>query len=177
MSYAEAAAKGPSQLPEEVSLYQSTKLEMSSSNEIYQARAPVPREVEKTESVSTASLIDVDAPSVQSVHSDFLDQGVKTTTQAERIEREAEEAALAREKAAAAAASGKKSKKSKAQGLSKNAQNPVYLGNAFIITALSAVLGYGAYRKHAEGKLSWEVASVWAGAVGLFAGADYFVSK
>jgi hypothetical protein len=37
MSYAEAAAKGPSQLPEEVSLYQSTKLEMSSSNEIYQA--------------------------------------------------------------------------------------------------------------------------------------------
>lgn len=112
------------------------------------------------------------------MHSDFLDQEVKTTTQAERIEREAEEAALAREKAAAAAAaSSKKSKKSKAQGLSKNAQNPVYLGNAFIITALSAVLGYGAYRKHAEGKLSWEVAGVWAGAVGLFAGADYFVSK
>jgi hypothetical protein len=53
----------------------------------------------------------------------------------------------------------------------------VYLGNAFIITALSAVLGYGAYRKHAEGKLSWEVAGVWAGAVGLFAGADYIVSK
>lgn len=140
------------------------------------SRAPLPREIEKTESVSTASLIDVDAPSVQSVHSDFLDQEVKTTTQAERIEREAEEAALAREKAAAAAAS-KKSKKAKAQGLSKNAQNPVYLGNAFIITALSAVLGYGAYRKHAEGKLSWEVAGVWAGAVGLFAGADYFVSK
>ncbi|RAO66719.1 hypothetical protein BHQ10_002731 [Talaromyces amestolkiae] len=139
------------------------------------SRAPVPREIEKTESVSTASLIDVDAPSVQSVHSDFLDQEVKTTTQAERIEREAEEAALAREKAAAAAAS-KKSKKSKAQGLSKNAQNPVYLGNAFIITTLSAVLGYGAYRKHAEGKLSWEVAGVWAGAVGLFAGADYFNS-
>lgn len=109
------------------------------------------------------------------MNSDFLDQEVKTTTQAERVEREAEEAALAREKAAAA--SSKKSKKSKAQGLSKNAQNPVYLGNAFIITALSAVLGYGAYRKHAEGKLSWEVAGVWAGAVGLFAGADYFVSK
>ncbi|EED15581.1 conserved hypothetical protein [Talaromyces stipitatus ATCC 10500] len=165
MSYAEAAAKGASQPPEEIQ-----------ANPY--SRAPIPPQVEKTESVSTASLIDVDAPSVQSVHSDFLDQEVKTTTQAERLAREAEQAALAQEQAAAAAAaSGKKGKKSKAQGLSKNAQNPVYLGNAFIITALSAALGYSAYRKHTEGKLSWEVTGIWAGAVGLFAGADYFVSK
>lgn len=115
---------------------------------------------------------------MQSVHSDFLDQEVKTTTQAERLEREAEQAALAREKAAADAASKKKSKKARAQhSLSQNAQNPVIMGNAVIVAALSAVLGYGAYRKHAEGKLSWEVAGLWAGAVGLFAGADYFVSK
>ncbi|OKL62361.1 hypothetical protein UA08_03053 [Talaromyces atroroseus] len=154
MSYAQAVASGPSQPPHE-------------------ARAPAPPEVEKTESVSTASLVDVDAPSVQSVHSDFLNQEVKTTTQAERLQREAEDA-LSREQAASG---GKKGKGKKERGFSKNAQNPVYLGNAFIITALSAGLGYGAYRKHVEGKLSWEAAGLWAGAVGLFAGADYIVSN
>lgn len=138
------------------------------------SRAPAPPVVEKTESVSTASLVDVDAPSVQSVNSDFLNQEVKTTTQAERLEREAQEA-LAREEQAGS--SGKKGKGKKARGLSKNAQNPVYLGNAFIVTAISAGLGYGAYRKHVAGRLSWETVGLWAGAVGLFAGADYFVSK
>jgi pyruvate dehydrogenase E2 component (dihydrolipoamide acetyltransferase) len=108
---------------------------------------------------------------VQSVHSDFREQEVKTTTQAERLEREAEEA-TARSKAAA----GKKAK-AKAQGISKNADNPVYIGNAVIAAAVGAGLGYGAYRKHTDGKLSWEVAGIWAGAVGLFAGVDYFVSK
>lgn len=138
-----------------------------------QSRAPVPPEVEKTESISTSSLIDVDGPSVQSVHSDFSSQDVKTATQAERLEREAEEI-LAREQAAS---SGKKGKKSQASSLRKNAQNPVYLVNAVIVTALGAVLGYGGYRKYIEGKLSWKVASVWAGTLGLFGGLDYFVSK
>lgn len=108
---------------------------------------------------------------MQSVHSGFREQDVKTTTQAERLEREAEEAA-ARSKAAAS-----KKAKTKAQGVGKNADNPVYIGNAVIAAAVSAGLGYGAYRKHTEGKLSWEVAGIWAGAVGLFAGVDYFVSK
>ncbi|KAH8705953.1 hypothetical protein BGW36DRAFT_368466 [Talaromyces proteolyticus] len=152
MSYASAAAKGGPQPPEE-------------------ARAPAPPEIVKTESVSTASLVDVDAPSVQSVHSDFLNQEVKTTTQAERLEREAEEA-LARSKASAS-----KKGKAKAKSIRDNAENPVYIGNAVIIAAVSAGLGYGAYRKHTEGRLSWEVAGIWAGAVGLFAGVDYFVSK
>ncbi|QKX59826.1 uncharacterized protein TRUGW13939_06968 [Talaromyces rugulosus] len=137
----------------------------------YNRRAPAPPEIEKTESISTASLVDVDAPSVQSVHSDFREQEVKTTTQAERLEREAEEA-TARSKAAAS-----KKATAKAQGISKNADNPVYIGNAVIAAAVGAGLGYGAYRKHTNGKLSWEVAGIWAGAVGLFAGVDYFVSK
>jgi hypothetical protein len=99
---------------------------------------------------------------------------VKTTTQAERLERDAKNAAARAE----ASASNKKDKaKAKGQNLRKNADNPVYLGNAFLITAISAGLGYGAYRKHADGKLSWEVAGLWTGAVGLFATADYFVSK
>lgn len=108
---------------------------------------------------------------MQSVHSDFREQEVKTTTQAERLEREAEEAA-SRAKAAAS-----KKSKAKAKGVYNNADNPVYIGNAVIAAAVSAGLGYGAYRKHTEGKLSWELASVWAGAIGLFAGVDWFVSK
>ncbi|CRG89018.1 hypothetical protein PISL3812_06053 [Talaromyces islandicus] len=134
-------------------------------------RSPAPPQVEKTESVSTASLVDVDAPSVQSVNSDFRKQDVKTTTQAERLEREAEETA-----AHAKGAASKKAK-AKAEGIRKNADNPVYIGNAIIAAAVSAGLGYGAYRKHTEGNLSWELASAWAGAVGLFAGVDYFVSN
>jgi len=135
------------------------------------SRAPVPPEVEKTESLSTASLIDVDAPSVQSVSSDFREQDVKTTTQAERLEREAEEAA-----ARTREATGKKSK-AKARGIRKNADNPVYIGNAVIAAAVGAGIGYGAYQKHSQGKLSWELAGAWAGAIGLFAGVDYLVSK
>jgi F0F1-type ATP synthase assembly protein I len=108
---------------------------------------------------------------VQSVHSDFREQDVKTATQAERLEREAEEAA-----ARARDATSKKAK-AKAQGIRKNADNPVYIGNAVIAAAVGAGLGYGAYQKHTEGKLSWELAGVWVGAVGLFAGVDYFVSK
>lgn len=55
--------------------------------------------------------------------------------------------------------------------------SPVYLANAIIITVLGTSLGYGAYRKYIGGNFSWKVASVWTGAVGLFAGVDYFISK
>lgn len=140
------------------------------------SRAPPPPEIEKTESISTSSLVDVDAPSVHSVHSDFPTQEIKTDTQAARLEREAEEA-LARKRQQAASSSKKEKREKAARNVSQNAQNPVYVGNAVIMTALGAGLGYGAYKKHIEGKLSWEVAGIWAGAVGLFVGVDYFVSK
>merc|ERR1712169_33770 len=70
MSYADIAASGPKQAPED-------------------AAAPQPPEILSNESASTASLVDVDAPSVHTVPSDFLDQEVQTDTQAARLEREA----------------------------------------------------------------------------------------
>ncbi|OJJ55116.1 hypothetical protein ASPSYDRAFT_159300 [Aspergillus sydowii CBS 593.65] len=154
MSYAEAAARGPKQSPEEVC-------------HTTRRRAPEINRVYKDEGESTASLIDVDSPHVQSVDSDFLQQNVQTSTQAERIEREEKETREAREKKA-------KAKASRGHG---NETNPVYLGNAAILALVSAGLGFGAYHKHAQGKLSWELVGLWTGAVGAFGAVDYFVSK
>lgn len=51
------------------------------------------------------------------------------------------------------------------------------LGNTLAVGILGTVLGVGAYRKYVAGELSWRVVGVWAGAVGVFAAADYYVSK
>lgn len=59
----------------------------------------------------------------------------------------------------------------------KNQSNPVVLGNAAAITALTALLGIGAYRAHKTNTLTWNVVGAWAGAVGLFAVGDYYVSQ
>jgi len=153
MSYAEVAAKGPKQTPQE-------------------ARAPVPPIVEKMESDGTASLTDLGSPHVVSVHSSFEDQSVKTTTQAQRIQMEHEEDVTQRD----VRTSTKRSKANR-ENLRYNSKNPVVLGNALLIAGISATLGYGAYQRQKAGKLSWEIISWWTGAVGLFATADYFVSK
>ncbi|KAJ5734811.1 hypothetical protein N7533_013214 [Penicillium manginii] len=153
MSYADAAAKGPKQAPEDVSV-----------SGIY-----------KDESESTASLIDVDSPHVQAVDPDFLNQEVQTTTQAERLEREAEE--KERERAREDARKKAKSRKVQSSGLSANSGNPVYIGNAVVMTLVGAGLGFGAYRQHVAGKLSWELVGLVSGAVGAFGVVDYYVSK
>ncbi|KAJ5126413.1 hypothetical protein N7448_005715 [Penicillium atrosanguineum] len=157
MSYADAAAKGPKQSPEDYS------------------RAPELGGIYKDESESTASLIDVDSPHVTAVDSDFLSQEVKTTTQAERLEREAAE----EEKKRAEEESNKKAKprKAKSSGFGANSDNPVYIGNAVLYTLVGAGLSFGAYHKHARGKLSWETIGLWSGAVGAVGVVDYFVSK
>ncbi|KAF2205751.1 hypothetical protein GQ43DRAFT_436769 [Delitschia confertaspora ATCC 74209] len=160
MSYAQAAASGPKQSPEE-------------------ARAPPIPQVEKTDE-SVHSLIDVDSPHVSSVPSDFESQSIKTDTQAERIELEerAEEAAK-EAKAAMEKAKDKaehKAKKGK-ESVRKNADNPVILGNALTVTLLGAALGVGAYRKWTRNELTAKVVGTWAGVVGLFALGDYFVSQ
>lgn len=131
--------------------------------------------VYKDESEGTASLIDVDSPHVTAVDPKFLNQDVQTTTQADRLEREArdEEKARAQEEPRKKA----KARKVKSSSLSANTDNPVYIGNAVLYTLVGAGLGFGAYRKHAEGKLSWEVVGLWSGAVGAFGVVDYFVSK
>lgn len=203
---------------------------------------PLPQ-VEPTES-SASSLIDVDSPHVSSVTSDYKEKPVKTTTQAERLEHEVEDAsremaqdasddlnkasretkrkydevshdaknkydevshdaknkydelsheakhkyeegsAEAKEKykeakkvASQKAQQAKSKAKAAEEEVRENSDNPVVVGNAVVIVALSAALGFGAYRKYAAGELTWKVAGTWAGIVGLFAAGDYYFSQ
>jgi len=131
------------------------------------------------------SLVDVDAESVHTVPSDFSSQPVQTNTQAERIEHEFEavEARAKEEYHKANKAAGKAEKGAEAKGkkashcLEANSDNPVLVGNAVAVVALSAGLGFGAYRKYAAGELSWKVVGAWSGIVGLFAAGDYYLSQ
>jgi len=101
------------------------------------------------------------------------------------LEREAEqEEAYAKaevEKAKKSFAAKEKEAKEKAKKaagkLERNADNPVFLGNAVAVVALSAGLGFGAYRKYAQGGLTWKVVAAWTGVVGLFAAGDYYLSQ
>jgi ATP-dependent 26S proteasome regulatory subunit len=114
-----------------------------------------------------------------------MDQSVKTNTQAERLEREAEqvEAKVEAEMERAEKEFHKKEKEAKAKAkktvghLERNSDNPVFVGNAVAVVALSAGLGFGAYRKYAAGELTWKVVAAWAGVVGLFAAGDYYLSQ
>ena len=63
------------------------------------------------------------------------------------------------------------------RSLEANGDSPVAIGNAIAVAALSAGLGFGAYRKYAAGELSWKVAGAWAGVVGMFVAADYYLSS
>ncbi|KAL5624694.1 hypothetical protein BROUX41_004754 [Berkeleyomyces rouxiae] len=89
LSYADIAAKGPKQSPEEA------------------VPAPLPSVIPT--SGDTHNLIDVDSPAVRTVPNDFLERDVQTSTQAARLAREAE----AQEAAAAGSASAA-AKKNKA---------------------------------------------------------------
>ncbi|KAI5779268.1 hypothetical protein EDC01DRAFT_633961 [Geopyxis carbonaria] len=170
MSYAEAAASGPPQSAEE-------------------ARAqPVP-EIIPTES-SVESLVDVDS-GVTVVPSDFEEQDIKTETQAIRLDLEAEAAEEAEEarqreieegekKLKEAAPKPKKEQKEKAKKAASTvksyAEIPVVALNG-VIGALAAVsLGYGAYRKHSAGQLSWKMVGLWSAGVAAVAGADFAIS-
>lgn len=169
MSYAEAAAKGPKQSPEE-------------------ARAPEIPHIESTES-EAASLIDVDSPHVSSVRSDYESQSVKTSSQATRLQYEAEDKAREDSKRAADAAAdakeqakagGKKAKAKAKEGgrkLDANKENPVVIANGIILVAGGVALGFGAYKRYSEGTLDWTVAAITVGALGVFATADYYASQ
>ncbi|KAJ5698017.1 hypothetical protein N7462_000022 [Penicillium macrosclerotiorum] len=179
MSYADAAAKGPKQSPEEwTDLFRTPLLSHTDSSSVpLISRAPNVGGIYKDESESTASLIDVDSPHVTAVDPNFLNQEVKTTTQAERLEREAAEEE--RQKRVQEEEARKKAKpcKAKGRGLGANVDNPVFITNALVATLVGAGLGFGAYRKHTQGKLSWELVGLWSGAVGAFGVVDYFVSR
>lgn len=49
--------------------------------------------------------------------------------------------------------------------------------NAVAVVAISAGLGFGAYRKYAAGEFTWKLVGAWAGVVGLFAVGDYYLSQ
>jgi hypothetical protein len=203
MSYAAAASKGPKQTAEEVRplsllpiLYREQNLDhytgslqhdLLPAQDHYtkaretQKRAPAPPQINPTDSPSTSSLIDVDTPSVHTVSSDFSSQPVQTETQYTRLEHEAEAVeARAREVAHKFAEEEKKAAANARKGVRKlgaNGDNPVAVGNAIAVVALSAGLGFGAYRKYAAGELTWKVAGAWTGVVGLFVAADYYLSS
>ncbi|KAG9247691.1 hypothetical protein BJ878DRAFT_414325 [Calycina marina] len=139
--------------------------------------APV-AEVEIAESVESRSLIDVDSESVRTVPSNFKEQDIQTETQINRLEQDAKSSKeKAKEEAKQAAAKSKKEAKKVKSSLEANSENPVFVGNAIAITVLSGALGFGAYKKYASGELTCKVIAAWTGVVGLFAGADYYLSS
>jgi len=153
MSYADAAASGPPQSAEE-------------------ARAnPVPELMPTDQSVD--SLVDVDH-GVSVVPSDFKEQEVKTETQAERIQLEAEKAEAAAKKKAEE--EKKKLPKKSKKGSPKINENPILASNAVIALALAAFLGYGAIKKHQAGQLTWKLAGMWGAGLAALGAADYGVS-
>ncbi|KAL7823115.1 hypothetical protein V8C26DRAFT_385446 [Trichoderma gracile] len=154
MSYADAAAKGAKQTPEE-------------------AAAPQPPEIIPNESSSTASLIDVDMPSVHTVPPDFLEQDVQTETQAERIKREEEAAEQAKQQQQAAAAAKKKaaSKAKRADSwltrqfsqLSDGSVTAIALANVAGVVGVSGFLGYRAWGLYERRVLDWKHVGVGVG--------------
>ena len=138
-------------------------------------RAPAVPEVRHDEG-DVQFLIDVDSPHVSSVPADFESQKVQTSTQADR-ERLESDARAVKEKATAKKAAVKKRAAADWRSLQDNSDNPIVVGNAITIAALGGLLGLGAYRKHVQGELTWKLAGLWAGAVGLFGVADYYVSS
>ncbi|KAI5456987.1 hypothetical protein BGZ63DRAFT_428421 [Mariannaea sp. PMI_226] len=151
MSYAQAAASGPKQTPQE-------------------AAAPQPVEVVTNESASTASLVDVDLPSVHTVPSDFLEQEIKTETQADRIARE--EAAKQRAKEAKRKASSKAKKADSwltecFSNLSDNASTAVVATNVASLVGVSGFLSYKAWNLYEKGRLNWQAVGL---GVGILAG-------
>ncbi|KAI8953062.1 hypothetical protein F4801DRAFT_153312 [Xylaria longipes] len=162
MSYADVAASGPKQSPQE-------------------AAAPQPPQIIPSETASTSSLIDVDAPSVRTVPSDFLEQDIQTETQEKRRElEEAADAAAARARADADLAKKKSTKKARKadgaltkffSGLSDGASTTIVATNLAAVVGVSAYLGYKALGLYERGRLTWKNIGIGAGValgVGLF---------
>ncbi|KAG6060084.1 hypothetical protein E4U32_003639 [Claviceps aff. humidiphila group G2b] len=172
MSYADVAASGPKQTPEE-------------------AAAPQPVEIVNTESVATASPLDVDIRSVHTVPSEFSEiseQPIQTETQANRLdfkteadveaEAEAAKTTKAKDKAKGKVQNAKKQTETKARetdswlvqqfsGLSDGSASALAVTNLVAIIGVSSYLGYKAWGLYERGNLSWKTAGV---GVGILAG-------
>ncbi|KAK4159864.1 hypothetical protein QBC43DRAFT_326463 [Cladorrhinum sp. PSN259] len=175
MSYAEVAAKGPKQTPEE-------------------AAAPPQPEIISTEFTETSSLVDVDGPSVRTVPADFESQSIKTETQAARIEREeaarrdrerkmAEEQAAStdelKHKARAEADLAKKKAKKADRWVTGKfeevegtpAGGAIALANLLAVVGISGWLGFKAWGLYDKGRLGWKEATI---GLGILAGVGAF---
>ncbi|KAI1332313.1 hypothetical protein F5Y16DRAFT_394387 [Xylariaceae sp. FL0255] len=150
VSYAAAAASGPKQTPEE-------------------AAAPQPPQIIPSETASTSSLIDVDTPSVRTVPSDFLEQDIKTETQAARVEMED---AAARARAEADLAKKKSAKKARETddfltkffgNMSDGASAALVTTNVAAVAGISVYLGYKALGLYEHGRLTWQNIGIGAG--------------
>ncbi|KAF4966242.1 hypothetical protein FSARC_6041 [Fusarium sarcochroum] len=161
MSYADIAASGPKQTPEE-------------------AAAPQPPQVISDESASTASLVDVDMPSVHTVPNDFLEQDIQTETQANRVEREDEAREEKRKRDAAAAAKAKRTDNWLIQQfsrLSDGSATGLVIANLATVVGLSAYLGYKGWGLYEKGKLDWKAVGIGAGILASVSAAEGVVGR
>ncbi|UQC90327.1 uncharacterized protein CLUP02_15857 [Colletotrichum lupini] len=150
-SYADMAAKGPKQTPEE-------------------AAAPPPPEISVDSTASTSSLVDVDMPSVHTVPHDFLEQEIQTETQADRVDREEKaraEADLAKKKAASKARKADSWLKRQFSSLSDGTASALVVSNLVGVVGLSAFLGYKAWGLYERGRLSWQSVGLGLGILGV----------
>lgn len=137
---------------------------------LLQAAAPAPPEIVTDAETSTSSLVDVDAPHVQTVPSDFIDQDVKTDTQAERISREEKaraDAELAKKKAADKANRADNWLTRQFASLSDGSAGALALANAAGVVAVSGFLGYRAWGLYERGRLNWQHVSVGLAILGV----------
>ncbi|WZH43307.1 D-serine dehydratase [Fusarium acuminatum] len=162
LSYADIAASGPKQTPEE-------------------AAAPQLPEIISDESASTASLVDVDMPSVHTVPNDFLEQEVQTETQAARIGREDEADARAeKRKRDEVAAKAKKTDNWLIQqfsSLSDGSATGLVIANFATVVGLSAYLGYKGWGLYEKGKLDWKAIGLGAGILASVTAAEGAVGR
>jgi hypothetical protein len=162
MSYADIAASGPKQTPEE-------------------AAAPQLPEIISDESASTASLVDVDMPSVHTVPNDFLEQEVQTETQAARIGREDEADARAekrkRDEVAAKAKNTDNWLIQQFSSLSDGSATGLVIANFATVVGLSAYLGYKGWGLYEKGKLDWKAIGLGAGILASVTAAEGAVGR
>lgn len=98
----------------------------------------------------------------------------KAEQKAEEAKQKAEEL---KEKAATKAKEAKAELKREAKKLDENKDNPVFVGNYILWTVTAIALGYGAYKKHSEGKLDVQLVGTVAAGLGVLGAVDYFGSK
>ncbi|KAF3908288.1 hypothetical protein AA313_de0206204 [Arthrobotrys entomopaga] len=166
MSYAEVVAKGGPQDPEEAYV-------TYTHPQLHCAAPPVESVIPTDDSV--ASLIDVDS-GVSVVSSEFPDQQVKTYTQAERLEMEAQVAA---EEEAARAEAAKRRSRAKEAGTDLLAwfKDPVHSGGTVLSTLLLVGLGVVGWRKYKVGQFNIKTAGIGAGILVGFSLVEYYATK